>query len=79
MQSSPCCDGLCVQPYNTVVMLDSGALHSYFAESVVKSHYWLVDSTEAMSICLATGSEVVSNLIYTVSIVLCDISGHTIA
>ena len=45
---------------------------------MVKSHYWLVDYIEPMFICLAIGGEVVSDLMYTVPIVFCDIGGHAI-
>ena len=59
-------------------MIDSGASHSFIAESVVKSHLWLVDSIELMSIRLATSSEVVLDLMYTVLLVFCDVGGHAI-
>ena len=37
-----------------------------------------MDSIELISICLATGSEVVSDLMFTVPIVFYDIGGHAI-
>ena len=49
--------------------MDSGASYSFVAESVVKPHKWLGDSTEHMSIHLATGSEVVLDSMCTVPIV----------
>ena len=61
-----------------VVVIDSGASHSFATESVVKSHYWLMDSIEQISIHLAAGSKVVSDLMCTIPIVLCDISGHVL-
>ena len=37
-----------------------------------------MDSIEPISICLATGSEVVLDLMCTVPIVFCDVVGHAI-
>ena len=37
-----------------------------------------MSNTELMSISLATGGEVVLDLMYTVPIVFCDVSGHAI-
>ena len=59
-------------------MIDSGASHTFVAESVVESHSWLVASIEPKSSLLATGSEIVSDLICTVPIVFCDIGGHAV-
>ena len=59
-------------------MLDSGASHSFITESVVKSYKLLVDSTKTMSIYLAMGSKVILDSIYTVSIVFCDATIHSI-
>ena len=78
MSCNPCCDGLFLKPYSTVVMLDSGASHSLIAESVVKLHKWFVDNTEPIYIHLDIGSKVVSDSIYYVPIVFCDVGGHVI-
>ena len=59
-------------------MIGSGASHLFVSESVVKSHYWLVDSTDPMSIRLATSSEIVSHLMSTVPIVFYDLNGDAI-
>ena len=59
-------------------MIDSGASHSFVTEFVVKSHYYLVDYTEPMSIYLATGSEVILDSICTIPTVFCDMGGHVI-
>ena len=59
-------------------MIDSGASHYFIAKPMVKSHKRLLDSIEPMSIRLATSSEVVLDLMCTVLIVFCDISGHAI-
>ena len=59
-------------------MLDSGTSYSFFTKSVVISHYWLVNNTEAMSIFLNTSSKVILGLMYTIPIVFCNIGGHDI-
>ena len=59
-------------------MIDSGASFSFVALFVVKSHEWLVDIIELMSIHLATGIEIFLDSMYSVPLVFCDISGHTI-
>ena len=52
-----------------MVVIDSGAFDSFVAEPLLKSNYWLVASTEPVSIWLATGSDNVSDLICTIPIV----------
>ena len=78
MASSPCFDGLYVQPNTIVFMWDYGASHSSIAKSVVKSHHWIVNRTKSMPICLATGSKFVLTLMCSVPLVFCDDGGHTI-
>ena len=48
-----------LQSLQPQILIDSGASHSFVGESVVKVHWWLVASTEVISFCLATASEVV--------------------
>ena len=59
-------------------MINNGASYSFIAESVVKSHWWLMDYTGPMSIFLATRSEVVSNSLCNAFIVFCDVIKHAI-
>ena len=46
---------------------------------MAKSHKWLMDNIDQMSIQLAAGSRVVLDSIYTVPIVFCSVSGYAIA
>ena len=78
MVSSPCCDILYIKLHSIVVVLASGASHSFVTESVVKPHKLLMDSIEPMSICLVIGSKVVSHSISYVPIVFYNASRYAI-
>ena len=41
----------------TVVLMDSGASHSFVAKYMVNSHQWLMAGTKPMPIHLATGNK----------------------
>ena len=79
MKSSPCCNRLWVSHHSTVVLINSGASHLFVIEFMVKLHYWFIESTELTSIHFDTGCEVVLDLMYIVTIVLCGIGWYAIA
>ena len=59
-------------------MLDSNASYSFITEFLVKSHFWLIDSTELLSIRLATGSEVILSSMYNILEVFYYVGRHAI-
>ena len=69
LEIDPYCDGLCGKPPTAVIVLDSGDFYSFITESMVKLHQWIVDRIDPMLIHLATGSEDLLDLLFSIPIV----------